>query len=284
MPYASQHYPFEHADEFRTSMFPADFIAEGLDQTRGWFYTLAVLGIKMFNTFPFKNCIVNGIILAEDGKKMSKKEKNYPDPSLVITKYGADALRLYMISSPVVRAESLRFKETGLREIVGTVLRPLWNSYKFFEEQITLLKKSKDIDFVFDPEVGDINSLNVMDRWILAECQSLLVYVDQEMAGKPQIKLFFAVCANLRRLSSVYRRSATTTAHRQSHQLVHSSKPISIKGYGRVGRRRHSSCTQHALRSPPHLGLRPRAIHTLHHRPHVPTSHSIHTQRPKRSN
>lgn len=165
-------------------MFPADFIAEGLDQTRGWFYTLAVLGIKLFKTFPFKHCIVNGIILAEDGKKMSKKEKNYPDPMLVISKYGSDALRLYLISSPVVRAEPIRFKETGLREIVGNVLRPLWNSYKFFEEQVALLKKAQNIDFVFNPEVGDVTSMNVMDRWILAECQSLLIYTDQEMNGE----------------------------------------------------------------------------------------------------
>ena len=184
MPYASQHYPLEHADTFRETMFPAEFIAEGLDQTRGWFYTLAVLGIKMFQTFPFKNCIVNGIILAEDGRKMSKKEKNYPDPTMTITKYGADALRLYLISSPVVRAEPVRFKETGLREIVGNVLRPLWNSYKFFEEQVALLKKSKSVDFIFNPKVGDIKKMNVMDRWILAECQSLLLFTDQEMAGK----------------------------------------------------------------------------------------------------
>ena len=166
------------------TMFPAEFIAEGLDQTRGWFYTLAVLGIKLFKKFPFRNCIVNGIILAEDGKKMSKKEKNYPDPNLVIDKYGADALRLYLINSPVVRAEPTRFKETSLRETVGNVLRPLWNSFKFFDEQVALLKKTQKIDFVFNPKVGDVRKMNVMDRWILAECQSLLAYTDQEMAGK----------------------------------------------------------------------------------------------------
>lgn len=184
MPYASQHYPFENHDIFRDALFPAEFIAEGLDQTRGWFYTLTVLGIKLFNTFPFRNCVVNGIILAEDGKKMSKKEKNYPDPSVVIDRFGADALRLYLINSPVVRAEPLRFKESGLRETVGNVLRPLWNSYRFFEEQVVLLKKSKGVDFIFIPAVGDLSSFNVMDRWILAECQSLLIFVNQEMAGE----------------------------------------------------------------------------------------------------
>lgn len=184
MPYASQHYPFEHQDEFLGTMFPAEFIAEGLDQTRGWFYTLAVLGIKLLKKFPYRNCIVNGIILAEDGKKMSKKEKNYPDPSLVIDKYGADALRLYLINSPVVRAEPARFKEIALRETVGNVLRPLWNSYKFFDEQVALLKKSENINFIFNAKVGDVQKMNVMDRWILAECQSLLVFTDKEMAGK----------------------------------------------------------------------------------------------------
>ena len=84
--------------------YPSDFVAEGLDQTRGWFYTLLVLGTHLFGVSPFKNCVVNGIVLAEDGKKMSKRLKNYPDPIGVIDAYGADALRLYMINSPVVRS------------------------------------------------------------------------------------------------------------------------------------------------------------------------------------
>ena len=181
MPYASAHYPFEHEMDFR-STFPADFIAEGLDQTRGWFYTLTVLGTHLFGRLPFKNCIVNGIVLAEDGKKMSKRLKNYPDPSLVIDKYGSDALRLYLINSPVVRAETLRFKESGVKEIVTKVLLPFWNCYKFFRDQVTLLKKVEDIDFMFDPKAGSRNE-NVMDRWILASCQSLLKFVNEEMAA-----------------------------------------------------------------------------------------------------
>lgn len=184
MPYASQHYPFENAELFRQSSFPADFIAEGLDQTRGWFYTLVVLGTKLFGTSPFRNCVVNGIILAESGKKMSKRLQNYPDPSKVMDMYGADALRLYLVNSPVVRAEPLRFKESGLKEVVGKVLLPLWHSYKFFEDQVALLKKTGDVDFVFDPAVGLSESRNVMDRWIMANCQSLLKFVNQEMAGR----------------------------------------------------------------------------------------------------
>ncbi|KAI9040849.1 isoleucine--tRNA ligase ILS1 [Aspergillus affinis] len=181
MPYASQHYPFENKEQFEQS-FPGDFIAEGLDQTRGWFYTLTVLGTHLFGKLPFKNCVVNGIVLAEDGKKMSKRLKNYPDPSLIMDRYGSDALRLYLINSPVVRAEPLRFKETGVKEVVAKVLLPLWNSYKFFEGQVALLKKTENIDYEFDPKAEATNT-NVMDRWILASCQSLLKFVNEEMAG-----------------------------------------------------------------------------------------------------
>ncbi|KAK3303977.1 tRNA synthetases class I-domain-containing protein [Chaetomium strumarium] len=181
MPYSSKHYPFENRDEFEKS-FPGDFIAEGLDQTRGWFYTLLVLGTHLFGVSPFKNCVVNGIVLAEDGKKMSKRLKNYPDPTTVMTKYGSDALRLYLINSPVVRAEPLKFKEAGVKEVVAKVLLPLWNSYKFFEGQVTLLKKVEDVDYMFNPTMESSNT-NVMDKWILASCQSLLKFVNEEMAA-----------------------------------------------------------------------------------------------------
>ena len=110
MPYAQQHYPFERADEL-DKFFPADFIAEGLDQTRGWFYTLMLLGTALFDKSPYRNVIVNGLVLAEDGRKMSKRLKNYPDPAYVLDTYGADALRLYMVNSPIVRAEDLCFSE-----------------------------------------------------------------------------------------------------------------------------------------------------------------------------
>ena len=108
MPYAQNHFPFENERE-TLDAFPADFIAEGLDQTRGWFYTLNVLSVALFDRPAFKNVIVNGILLAEDGMKMSKKLQNYPEPEEVIEKYGADAVRLYLLSSPAVRADDLRF-------------------------------------------------------------------------------------------------------------------------------------------------------------------------------
>lgn len=181
MPYASSHYPFENKEQFHAS-FPGDFIAEGLDQTRGWFYTLTVLGNQLFGCSPFKNCIVNGIVLAGDGKKMSKRLKNYPDPTVVIDKYGSDALRLYLINSPVVRAETLKFKESGVKEVVAKVLLPLWNCYRFFSDQVLLLKKVEGIEFMFDPRSESSNT-NVMDKWILASCQSLLKFTNEEMAA-----------------------------------------------------------------------------------------------------
>lgn len=177
MPYAQLHYPFENSEDFKYRV-PANFISEGLDQTRGWFYTLSVLGVQLFGEVPYKNVIVSGIILAADGRKMSKSLKNYPDPNIVLDRYGADALRLYLINSPVLKAETLKFKEEGVKEVVSKVLLPWWNSFKFLEGSIALLKKSSDVDFKYNPES---TSDNVMDRWILASLQSLVQYIHQEM-------------------------------------------------------------------------------------------------------
>jgi isoleucyl-tRNA synthetase len=181
MPYASKHYPFENKDVFEHS-FPADFIGEGLDQTRGWFYTLLVLGVYLFGKCPFKNCVVNGMVLAEDGKKMSKRLKNYPDPDIVVKRYGCDAIRLYLINSPVVRGEHFSFKETGVKEMVQKTLLPIWNSYMFFADQVRLLQKVEGIEFRFSPEKA-ASSSNVVDRWILATCQSFLKELSDHMAG-----------------------------------------------------------------------------------------------------
>ncbi|KAH8763660.1 isoleucyl-tRNA synthetase [Diaporthe sp. PMI_573] len=181
MPYASNHYPFENADSFQRGLFPADFIAEGLDQTRGWFYTLAILGHHLFGQAPYKNVIVNGLVLAEDGKKMSKSLKNYPDPMSIINSHGSDALRLYLINSPVVRGEPLRFKESGVKEVVTKILLPLWNSYRFFQEQAVLFKKNTGHAFVAAALPAANSISNIMDRWILADCQSMLRFIDQEM-------------------------------------------------------------------------------------------------------
>jgi len=175
MPYASQHYPFERGDEL-DQFFPAQFIAEGLDQTRGWFYTLLVLGTSIFEKSPFENVIVNGLILANDGKKMSKRWKNYPDPEEMLDQFGADALRAYMIDSPVVRAEELRFDEAGLKEIVRTVVLPYWNVLSFFTTYA-------EIDG-YDPRTWTADPVAQrpdIDRWILSVLQSLSRDVNTEM-------------------------------------------------------------------------------------------------------
>ncbi|GAA5803934.1 isoleucyl-tRNA synthetase [Helicostylum pulchrum] len=180
MPYAQQHYPFENKEKVE-STFPADFISEGIDQTRGWFYTLLVLSTHLFNKPPSKNVIVSGLVLAADGKKMSKSLKNYPDPTLVIDKFGSDALRLYLINSPVVRAETLKFKEEGVKDVISKVFLPWYNAYKFFLTQTAVLKKDFSYDFQYNPNMQKSDS--VMDRWILASCQSLIKFVREEMSN-----------------------------------------------------------------------------------------------------
>ncbi|KAG9119815.1 isoleucine--tRNA ligase, partial [Ceratobasidium sp. 392] len=180
MPYAQVHYPFENKERFEKT-FPADFVSEGIDQTRGWFYTLLVLSTHLFDSAPWKNLIVSGLVLAADGKKMSKSLKNYPDPNLIINQYGADATRMYLVNSPVVRAENLRFREEGVRDVISRVLLPWLNSYRFFLGQVALLKKESGINFTYDAHKE--RSTNVMDRWILARCQSLIKLVREEMAA-----------------------------------------------------------------------------------------------------
>ena len=171
MPYAQQHYMGEGDS---SKFFPADFIAEGLDQTRGWFYTLMVLGTCLFDKSPYKNVIVNGLILAEDGKKMSKRLKNYPDPNLMLNTYGADAIRLYMIYSPVVKAESLKFSENGVKQLMRDLLIPWWNAYSFF---VTYA----NVDGFHDEEVAFPESENVLDRWIVSSMETLIAEVTDAM-------------------------------------------------------------------------------------------------------
>lgn len=172
MPYAQNHYPFEHKEQFEQT-FPANFIAEGVDQTRAWFYYQHVIGTGIKHSNAFQNVIVNGIVLAEDGKKMSKRLKNYPDPMDILNKYGADALRYYLLSSPVVAAENLNFSERDLSDIVRNVFRMLWNSYSFFTTYASIDN--------WTPKTDAKPSDNLMDRWILSELQLLIQEVDGAM-------------------------------------------------------------------------------------------------------
>lgn len=179
MPVAQNHYPFEHVKEFQKS-FPADFIAEGLDQTRGWFYTLLVLSTALFDKPPFKNVVVNGMVLAADGSKMSKSKKNYPDPEAVISEYGADAVRCYLVGSPVVRGEPLQFNESGVKEIVRSVMLPLFNSWSFFVQYANIDDFDPRRDLARAPALTDRPEL---DRFIISKLQTLIASVNDEMAG-----------------------------------------------------------------------------------------------------
>lgn len=171
MPYAQNHYPFENKNLLEKT-FPADFIAEGLDQTRGWFYTLTILSTALFKKPAFKNVIVNGIILAEDGNKMSKKLKNYPDPEIVINKTGADAIRLYMLGSPAVKAEDLRFSEKGVEQVLRQALIPLWNSFVFLSTYAKIYHWKPST--IQKPEA-------LIDQWLLSITQKLIQDVDSAM-------------------------------------------------------------------------------------------------------
>ena len=179
MPYAQNHYPFENAESFDKT-FPADFIAEGLDQTRGWFYTLTVLAAALFQKPAFKNVIVNGIILAEDGSKMSKSKKNYPDPNELIERTGADAIRLFMINSAALKAEELRFSEEGVKQIVKSVMLPLWNAVGFFISNHNADSSKGQLKWKpTDPWKSD----NELDLWLIAVLQDLSKKIEAEMAA-----------------------------------------------------------------------------------------------------
>lgn len=176
MPYASKHYMWQELEKSGeclvskggTFKFPADFIAEWLDQTRWWFYTLLILWTALFNETPFKNCIVNGIVLAEDWKKMSKSLQNYPAPELIFDKYGADAMRFYLLNSPVVEAQDFRFAESWVEEVVKKVVLPLWNTYYFFTTYANI--DNFETKWLKNPE-------NILDKWLISELNELALEV-----------------------------------------------------------------------------------------------------------
>lgn len=180
MPYGELHYPFENKEKFE-NCFPAKFIAEGQDQTRGWFYTLHILATALTSgdnaaivstrgsSPAFENVIVNGIVLAEDGKKMSKKLKNYPDPEIVLDKYGADAMRYYLITSPVMYGENLNFSEDGVKEMYGKVINTIWNVFEFYQM------------FAGNIAHHEYKSAHVLDRWIMAKLHELIKNVEEKI-------------------------------------------------------------------------------------------------------
>lgn len=164
----------------KKSGFPADFIAEGQDQTRGWFYSMLVLGVGLFGESPYKNVIVNGLILAEDGQKMSKSKKNYPDPIDVINKFGMDAVRYYLLSSPAVKAEEIRFSEKGVDEILKKVIQRLENVISFYEMYVDS-KGDSNLSFV-EPSIA-LKSNNPLDKWIISKLEKCILDTTEALDG-----------------------------------------------------------------------------------------------------
>lgn len=168
MPYAQDHYPFENKQEFEDN-FPADFIAEGLDQTRGWFYTLHVLATILFNEPAFKNCIVNGIVLDPQGKKLSKRLRNYPEPEEIFAKHGADSLRFLLLSSPAALAEELRISDEAVAQVSRKLFLILLNIYNFFATYANIDK--------WQHATNSKQHENILDRWILSKLNGLILEV-----------------------------------------------------------------------------------------------------------
>jgi len=223
MPYAQVHYPFENKEIFEKS-FPADFIAEGVDQTRTWFYYLHAIATAIKDSPAFKNVVVNGIVLAEDGKKMSKRLQNYPDPAEVMGKYGADALRFYLMSSPVVAAENLNFSEKDLAENVRGMFRMLWNTYSFF-----VLYANIDKFESHSMEHGTWNMENLLDKWIISELHSLIKNVNRHMENyelSKTARLFPVFIDNLsnwyiRRSRKRFWKSENDADKKEAYQTLH---------------------------------------------------------------
>ena len=180
MPYGQNHYPFENREHF-DAHFPANFISESIDQTRGWFYTLVVLGVALFDKPTFRNVIVSGLILDSEGKKMSKSARNYTDPMEVIGSYGADAMRLFLVDSAVLKAEDLKFSEAGVKEVVKNVIIPLWNSYSFFVTYANIDGFSADGAPRYAADSAPRAPGNPLDRWILSEAERMVMDVTGQL-------------------------------------------------------------------------------------------------------
>jgi isoleucyl-tRNA synthetase len=175
MPYGQFHYPFERAEHFR-SHFPADFIVEYTGQIRGWFYVLHVLSTALFERPAFRNCLVHGTLLASDGKKMSKSQQNYTDPLELMDRYGADSVRMYLLSSPAVQTDDLNFRDDGVETVVRTILLPLWNALYFFSSYAAIDRISPS-----DIPWKDSYRFEELDRFILSETEILVRRVTEPM-------------------------------------------------------------------------------------------------------
>ncbi len=175
MPYAQVHYPFENAEWF-DHHYPGDFIVEYIGQTRGWFYTMHVLATALFDRPAFSNCISHGIVLGDDGQKMSKSLRNYPDVSEVFDRDGADAMRWFLMSSPILRGGNLVVTEQGIRDGVRQVLIPLWNAWYFFSLYANVARQGAGYE-----ATPDRSSTHVLDRYILAKLDDFVAGVTTDL-------------------------------------------------------------------------------------------------------
>src|SRR6516164_3566023 len=171
MPFAQMHYPFEHRAWFEHH-FPGDFIVEYIGQTRGWFYTLHVLATALFDRPAFRSCVSHGIVLGHDGPKMSKSLRNYPDVNEVFDRYGSDAMRWFLMASPILRGGNLIVTEPGIRDAVRQAILPLWNSYYFF----ALYANAESYRARFST-----SSEHVLDRYILAKTRAMVTELEQQL-------------------------------------------------------------------------------------------------------
>ncbi len=179
MPFAAEHYPFEGKDVFE-SRYPAQYIVEYIAQTRAWFYTLHVLSVALFGKPAFENAVTTGTILAEDGSKMSKSKKNYPDPTLLIDKYGVDSLRLYLMSSVVMKADNLSFSESSVDDIRKNVMNIWWNIFAFYQSA-SVTNPSTSSAQAPEKWVQTRSSLGPLDRWLLSKIEGLTATVTKHM-------------------------------------------------------------------------------------------------------
>ena len=175
MPYAQVHYPFENADWFEHH-YPGDFIVEYIGQTRGWFYTMHILATALFDRPAFSSCISHGIVLGSDGQKMSKSLKNYPDVNEVFDRDGADAMRWFLMSSPILRGGNLIVTEQGIRDGVRQVMIPLWNAWYFFSLYANVARGGQG----YDAKIN-FGSEDVLDRYILAKTSEFVDLMTREL-------------------------------------------------------------------------------------------------------
>lgn len=194
MPFAELHYPFEGQEEFK-ARYPADFVVEYIAQTRAWFYVMHVVGVALFGGAPFRNVVTTGTVLAEDGSKMSKSKNNFPDPWVVLERYGIDAVRFYLLQSPVMTGDDLNFSEKGVQEVqrkVGILLYNVWGFYRTYESAR------------FEGTRPEPRA--VLDRWILAKLDELVAEVTAAFEGYATVRVCRAIAAFVDELSTWYLR------------------------------------------------------------------------------